>query len=53
MFDPESVAQKRAKELAYWLSAFPGETWIISETETDAGDMSEKNAKKIMQELGL
>ena len=53
MFDPEFAAQKRAKELANWLSAFPGETWIISETETDAGDMSEKNAKKIMQELGL
>lgn len=53
MFDPENAAQKRAKELAYWLSAFPVETWIISETETDAEDMSEKNAKKIMQEFGL
>ncbi len=53
MFDPEKEAQKRAKELADWLAPFPGDTEIISNLDTDPGELSQKEANKIMNELGF
>lgn len=43
LFDPEIQAQKKAHELAHWLSLFPGNTEIISGFDTDPGELSEKN----------
>ncbi len=53
LFDPQSIAQKRAKELAYWLSSLPGETEILYDLKSDPGDLSQKEANYIMKELGL
>ena len=53
MFDPERLAQKRAKELAEWLSPFKGETEIISGLKTDPGDLDQNEADRIMKELGF
>ena len=53
MFDPETQAQKRAKELASWLSPFPGETEIITGLKTDPGDLSQTKADNIMKKLGF
>lgn len=51
LFDPEPLAQKRARELAEYLSTFPGETEIITGFKTDPGDLSDKRAARLMQEL--
>ena len=53
MFDPAKSAQKRASELAHWLAAFPGQTEIITGLSTDPGDLSQKEAYEIMNELGI
>jgi hypothetical protein len=53
MFDPSPVAQKRAEELAYWLSPFPGETEIIYDLKSDPGALPQKEADNIMRTLGL
>lgn len=53
MFDPQKEAQKRARELANWLSPFPGETEIITGIGSDPGDLSDAESYKIMQELGI
>lgn len=53
MFDPERQAQRKAHELAKWLSAFPGETEIISGLSCDPGDLFQKEADNIMRELGM
>lgn len=53
MFDPEPTAQKKAEELALWLSPFPGETEIITGISTDPGALSQKEANLIMKDLGL
>jgi hypothetical protein len=53
MFDPESIAQKKAQELANWLAPFPGETEIISGLKTDPGDLNQAEADNIMIELGF
>jgi len=53
MFDPETQAQRRAKELADWLAPFPGETEIISDLKSDPGDLSQDEADNIMKELGF
>ena len=51
MFDSEIQAQKKAKELANWLAPFSGETEIISGLNTDPGNMSQKEANRLMKEL--
>lgn len=53
MFDPEPQAQKQAKKLANWLAPFPGETELLVDLKTDPGDMEQKVADKIMEELGF
>lgn len=53
LFDPEPQAQKRAQELAEWLSYFPGTTEILTGFDTDPGDFTEKQAEEIRQELKL
>lgn len=53
MFDPEKLAQKKARELADWLSPFQGETEIISGLKTDPGDLPQKEANEIMKKLGI
>jgi len=52
-FDPEPTAQKKAEELANWLSVFPGETEIIGGVDCDPGDLPQDEANNIMIELGL
>lgn len=47
LFDPEPTAQKKAYELAEWLSAFPGQTEVISGFEKDPGDMTGKELKEV------
>jgi len=53
MFDPEIKAQKKAEELANWLSAIPGDTEIISGLQSDPGGLSQEEADEIMLELNL
>jgi hypothetical protein len=53
LFDPEPIAQKRADELAHCLSAYPGETEILTGFKTDAGDFAQDDADAIMRELGF
>ena len=47
MFDPEEQAQKRAEELAKWLSYFPGNTEIIEDLPCDPGDLDEDEVNEI------
>lgn len=51
MFDPDEQAQKRAMQLAEWLSYFPGETEVIYGLDKEPGDMQEKEARKLHAEL--
>jgi len=51
MFDPDPQAQKRAEELAKWLSYYAGETEIIEGLKKDPGDLSQKYADKIINSL--
>lgn len=53
MFDNQDIAQKKAEELANWLSPLPGETILITDLKTDPGDLPQKEANSIMKELGL
>ena len=53
MFDPESEAQKRAEKLAEWLGMYSGETELITGLETDPGDLSQREADKIMRDLEI
>lgn len=53
MYDPEPQAQKQAKKLADWLSPFPGTTEIISDLNSDPGDLDQTEAHKIMNVLGF
>lgn len=53
LFDPDTAAKKKAEELALWLAAFPGETELITEMNSDPGDMSQREADQLMQELGM
>ncbi len=51
MFDPGKESQRRAADLADWLSYYPGQTEIISGLPCDPGDLPTKMVKKIRQEL--
>ncbi len=51
MYDNAPDAQKQAKSLAKYLSAFSGETEVITGLEGDPGDLSQKEANSIMKEL--
>ena len=51
MFDPENVAQKQAEKLAKWLSFYSGHTEIIDGLSCDPGDLPQKEADDITQEL--
>lgn len=53
LFDPEPTAQQRAMELAKWLSFYSGQTEVLSGFNTDPGDMSDRRARKVMQEIGF
>jgi len=54
MFDSGELAQEAASELADELSMFPGRTEIIRiSTYKDAGDMPDREAHKLMKELGF
>lgn len=53
LFDPGKVAQKRAYKLAKWLSAFPGETEILSDLPYDPGKMSMAEVKNLRKEIGF
>ena len=46
-FDPEPVAQKRAMELAKWLSFYPGVTELIEELSCDPGAMNEEEVEQL------
>jgi len=51
IFDPEELAQKRAWELAKWLSYFPGNTEIIDDLSCDPGDLDGEEKKEILSLL--
>lgn len=51
MFDPEERAQRKAEELANWLSYYPGETEIISGLPSDPGSLSRKRVRRIRRIL--
>jgi len=51
MYDPE--AEQEGKDLAHYLSLFPGETEILSGLDTDPGDMSSTDAQQLMEELDI
>lgn len=53
LFDPEPLAQRKAKQLADYLAMFPGETELVSGFKTDPGDLSDKKANRVMKELGI
>lgn len=53
MFDPETLAQRKAKQLASWLSFYPGETELITGLGCDPGDLSQKEAVEIRKDLGF
>lgn len=53
LFDPEPTAQNRARQLAEWLSYYPGTTEILSGFATDPGDMSDKESQSVMNSLGI
>lgn len=53
LFDPDPNAQRQARGLAAWLAAFPGETEIISGLPCDPGAIPQREAKKMMRELGF
>lgn len=53
MFDPDKNAQKKAKQLADRLSVFNGTTNIISGHETDPGEMTTRDARELMAQLGF
>ena len=52
MYDPEPQAQKKAEELASWLSVYSGITEVIDGLSCDPGDLEPEEAKAIMHELG-
>lgn len=51
LFDPEDKAQTKAKELAKWLSFFPGKTEVVSGFKTDPGDFDPITVEKVRQLL--
>jgi DNA primase catalytic core, N-terminal domain len=53
LYDPEPLAQKRAREVAEHLGQFPGETEILSGFDTDPGDFPDALARKIRRVLGM
>jgi len=53
MFDSEPVAQARARQLARWLSPFPGDTEIITGIKKDPGSISDECAYNIMRDLSF
>lgn len=55
VFDPEPIAQERARHYAESLAVIGGiDVWIIdTELDSDPGDMSEKHVRKLRRELGL
>jgi hypothetical protein len=53
LFDPERQAQKRARQLAEWLSFYPGETEIITGLEHDPDKMTRKEVKELRAMIGL
>jgi DNA primase len=46
--DPERLAQKKAQQLAEWLSYFPGETEVIEDLPCDPGDMDGEDVEQIL-----
>jgi hypothetical protein len=53
MFDPEPIAQKKARELAEWLSFFSGSTELVEGTASDPGEFNRTLVKRIRKELRL
>lgn len=53
LFDPEPMAQKRAEKLAEHLSIFGGNTEILTGFDTDPGEFSRGQVRRIRRELGL
>lgn len=53
LFDPEALAQKRARQLASHLALFEGETEILSGFQTDPGEFSDRRVQKVRKEIGL
>lgn len=53
LFDPEPLAQKRATQLANWLSAYNGTTEVLSGFRTDPGDFSDVQARRVMLTLNV
>ena len=51
LFDPGQQAQRKAYELAKWLSFFPGETEILDGFTHDPGEMREEEIKNFRKEL--
>lgn len=51
MFDPEPKAQRRALELAQWLSQFSGNTEVISGLPSDPGSLSHQRVRRIRRTL--
>lgn len=53
LFDPEHHAQLRAESLAKQLSAFGGQTEIISGFSTDPGEFTSKQVRRLREELDI
>ena len=51
MLDPDSAGKHRAEQLANWLGMFEGETELIEGLSSDPGDLSQREADKMMKEL--
>lgn len=51
--DGETGSQKKAQEIAYHLSQFPGETELLSDFDCQPGEFSNDFALNLMKELGV
>lgn len=53
LYDPESLAQHKARQIAEHLAQFPGETEVLSGFETDPGEFPDELVRQIRQEIGV
>lgn len=53
MYDTEETAQEQADKLYHLLTGFGKKAEILTLSEGDPGDLSNKDAQKIMKEIGL
>jgi len=50
-YDPDQNAQRSARRLAEWLSAYPGSTELVDDMPCDPGDLEPLEAKSLMGAL--